>query len=160
MFVNYTPNDFPPTTGSSKFADVMPSADGRTKLPGFGLPVDHMPNWRERFPHAIADDQTTKAVTFRERRMLKFINQITDKPEWNRKVFDESIVSKWREEASEELEDETDVILSERMFDFVGSLHSSLPVIKGLTRCSASRNSARRRIYFKNQDSSMFWTLG
>jgi hypothetical protein len=104
------------------------STDERTKLPGFGLPVDYMPNWKERFPHAIADNQTTKAITFRERRMLNFINQITDKPEWDRKVFDEDIVSKWREEASKELEEENDVILSEQMFDFVREPGTSLSV--------------------------------
>lgn len=26
---------------------------GPTKLPGFGLPLDHMPEWRDRFLHAI-----------------------------------------------------------------------------------------------------------
>jgi hypothetical protein len=97
-----------------------PSIDGPTKLPGFGLPVDDMPDWKGRFPHAIADNRTTKAITFRERRMLNFINQITDKPEWNCKAFDKSIVSKWREEASKELDDDDDVILSEPMFDYVG----------------------------------------
>lgn len=31
--------------------------------------------------------------------MLAFVNHITDKPEWTRKVHDESIVAKWRKEA-------------------------------------------------------------
>ncbi len=31
--------------------------------------------------------------------MIGFINVITDKPEWTRKVFDEKIVAKWRAEA-------------------------------------------------------------
>lgn len=54
--------------------------------------------------------------------MLTFISQITDKAEWDRKVFDESIVSKWREEANRQLWGaEEDVVLSQRMFDFVGS---------------------------------------
>jgi hypothetical protein len=129
---------------------MIHSTDERTKLPGFGLPVDYMPDWKERFPHAIADNQTTKAITFRERRMLDFINQITDKPEWDRKVFDEDIVSKWREEASKELEEKNDVILSERMFDFVRCFRRARHFVVGdysrvLTRCSAWRNSAKRR---------------
>ncbi|KAJ4380321.1 hypothetical protein N0V86_004632 [Didymella sp. IMI 355093] len=38
-------------------------------------------------------------TTIRERCMLFFIDSISDKPEWTRKVHDEEIVSKWRQEA-------------------------------------------------------------
>jgi hypothetical protein len=31
--------------------------------------------------------------------MLAFIDSITDKPDWTRKVFDLDIVAKWKEEA-------------------------------------------------------------
>jgi hypothetical protein len=31
--------------------------------------------------------------------MMGMINEITDKSEWDRKVFDETIVAKWKEEA-------------------------------------------------------------
>jgi hypothetical protein len=113
------------------------STDGPTKLPGFGLPIDHMPEHTYRFPHAIADNYATQAITFRERRMLKFINQITDKPEWDRKVFDESIVSKWREEAEKKLENEDDVLLSEPMFDY-----ASLTCLSGLLNLFLTLRSA------------------
>ena len=33
--------------------------------------------------------------------MLFFIDSISDKPDWTRKVHDEHIVSKWRQEAKE-----------------------------------------------------------
>jgi hypothetical protein len=105
----------------------IPVRTSKLQLPGYGLPVQHLPmyrSWelekRERFPHAIADSCYSDGVTVRERRMLEFINKISDKPEWSRKVFDEQIVSKYRAEAcvySDELQDE---ILSEAMFDYVG----------------------------------------
>lgn len=31
--------------------------------------------------------------------MLNFVEQITNKPEWSKKVFDEAIVAKWKHEA-------------------------------------------------------------
>ncbi|KAF1929857.1 uncharacterized protein M421DRAFT_60135 [Didymella exigua CBS 183.55] len=40
-------------------------------------------------------------TTIRERCMLSFIDSISDKPEWTRKVHDEEIVSKWRQETKE-----------------------------------------------------------
>jgi hypothetical protein len=76
-------------------------------LPGFGRPLDDYPDTFEskekgtrlRFPHAIADGTVREPTSLRECRMLLFINQITDKPEWERKVFDDTIVEKWRKEA-------------------------------------------------------------
>lgn len=81
------------------------------------LPVEYLPAWNkkprwiemspsgaakvlappliERFPHAIADDTACEGVTLREQRMLDFVNGISDKPEWERKVFDEDIIAKW-----------------------------------------------------------------
>jgi hypothetical protein len=58
--------------------------DDRIRLPGFGLEKDYLPEWSRsddewaRFPHAIADTLASSGVTIRERRMLEFINQITD----------------------------------------------------------------------------------
>lgn len=62
---------------------------------------------------------------------MEFVNQITDKPDWERKVFDESIVAKWKEEAkSVELPGhEGDVFLSDKMFDNVGSLSHILILV-------------------------------
>jgi hypothetical protein len=96
----------------------------RVELPGFGLPIDFLPNWNKfstpvRFPHAIADLVASEGVTVRERRMLDFIDSITDKPGWERKVFDEEIVAKWRAEGSVQDEEIEDVYLSEQMFDYV-----------------------------------------
>ncbi|KAG9246200.1 hypothetical protein BJ878DRAFT_417509 [Calycina marina] len=99
----------------------------RTKevqLPGFGLRVNHLPNWHpdmsksERFPHAIADFFAGQGVCKREKRMLDFINKISDKPEWERKVFDEAIVAKWHSEAVVHNNALHDFVLSENMFEY------------------------------------------
>ncbi|KAB2570656.1 hypothetical protein DBV05_g10664 [Lasiodiplodia theobromae] len=106
---------------SENETSLFPGQD--TFLPGFGLPIDTWPPWsrkknKERFPHAISEFGTAKAITLRERRMLDFINKISDKPEWDRKVFDEAIVSEWRVEAMRFDDKIEDVYLSEQMFDY------------------------------------------
>ncbi|KAB8228811.1 DUF4246 domain-containing protein [Aspergillus alliaceus] len=107
----------------------------RVRLPGFGQPLNNdLPiierkegkddedgpytGQRRRFRHAISDSCNSVGVSVRERRMLEFINQITDKPEWDRKVFDEDIVSKWRNEACVHKEELGDYYLSSAMFDY------------------------------------------
>jgi hypothetical protein len=104
----------------------IPDRTSRIRLPGFGLPVQHLPTYStsnpeelERFPHAIADYLASTGVTVRERRMLEFINTISDKPDWDRKVFDEEIVSKYRAEACVYKEEIGDEMLSQEMFDYV-----------------------------------------
>ncbi|KAE8308479.1 hypothetical protein BDV41DRAFT_581455 [Aspergillus transmontanensis] len=100
----------------------------RVVLPGFGKTLNnHLPpiekegpskGQRLRFPHALCDNCYSDGVSVRERRMLDFINKITDKPEWARKVFDEDIVSKWRSEACVHSEELNDDYLSAAMFDY------------------------------------------
>lgn len=93
------------------------SSAERIKLPGFGLPLREMPPRGKRLPHAIADWCGSSGVTVYERNMLNFMSQITDKPNWDDKVFDETIVQKWRQEATTQYENFTDA-----MFDYVGPL--------------------------------------
>ncbi|KAE8136091.1 hypothetical protein BDV38DRAFT_284334 [Aspergillus pseudotamarii] len=101
----------------------------RVILPGFGQPLnDTLPTiekeegpykgQRRRFPHALRDSCYSVGVSVRERRMLDFINKITDKPEWERKVFDEDIVGNWRSEACVHSEELDDYYLSTAMFDY------------------------------------------
>lgn len=66
-------------------------------------------------------------LIFRERAMLAFMAQITEKPQWERKVFDETTVQKWRDERHE-LEASIratgqDHGFSETMFDCVRTYH-------------------------------------
>lgn len=88
-------------------------------LPGFGMPVDA--DVEPTFPLALLGGSNSKGITVREQRMMAFVSDVTDKPEWERKVFDEEIVARWREEAGATPAGlDGDVVLSEEMFDFVG----------------------------------------
>lgn len=95
-------------------------------FPGLGLPVYHQPGPDSTtggflFPLAIDRSWVSMGVTLRELRMLAFMDQITDKPEWEAKVFDETIVSRWRAEAdARPTEADGDVFMSKAMFDYVG----------------------------------------
>lgn len=103
-------------------------AETQLKLPGFGLPLDAMPKDHQygttRFPHAIADYFATDGVTIREQTMLEFMSQITDKPMWTEKIYDDTIVEKWRQEAcgTKKQQEFSDAHLSMACFDFV-SIH-------------------------------------
>ena len=119
-----------------KVAEINPSVieDGRVQLPGFGRSVNDMPekdgasDWSSgsviwllnRLPNAL-QEWAPEPLTVRERNMMQVVNAITDKPDWRRKVFDETIIAKWRAEAvTEEGQGFT-----EKMFDYV-SLHNLL----------------------------------
>jgi len=105
-------------------------SSNRIELPGFGLPVNFMPEKEDaprgldssrklnggeivRFPSAILD-WAPPAFSVRERNMLAFMDRITDKPEWRRKVFDETILQKWKSECLAR----EDWDFSEKMFSF------------------------------------------
>ena len=85
---------------------------GRVKLPGFGLPVNYRPD--EHFPNAVLDWSGT-ILTVRELNMMAIMDKITDKPDWDKKVFDDTIVQKWRHEALAT----KGMDVSEKMLDWV-----------------------------------------
>lgn len=66
--------------------------------PGFGKPIDCMPERENRFPTLLEDDWRASTLTIRELFMLWFTEQITNKPNWQTKVFDDTILCKWRAE--------------------------------------------------------------
>jgi hypothetical protein len=106
-----------------------PKAAGtfQLKVPGFGLPVNFMPSWGSRsFPNAITS-WAANNLTVRERSMMGMMNEITDKSEWDRKVFDETIVAKWKEEALAKND------FTEQMFNYVSEAR---PSVARLTRYS------------------------
>jgi hypothetical protein len=72
------------------------SQDGRLQLPGFGLPLEQSSN----IPTATGG-WWAEPITVRERTMIALMATIKDKPDWNRKVFNEDIVCKWRSEVLE-----------------------------------------------------------
>ncbi|KAJ5119067.1 hypothetical protein N7448_010775 [Penicillium atrosanguineum] len=87
-------------------------------IPGFNAPLNFRPQtnvvyeYMEGFPNAldpnhVEDGSLDRLVTHREIVMMQLMNIITDKPEWDRKVFNEHITTKWREEVAESGEDAT-----------------------------------------------------
>ncbi|KAJ3513910.1 hypothetical protein NLJ89_g2677 [Agrocybe chaxingu] len=84
------------------------SSEEQTCLPGFGQPLNYYPDGEGKdrpFPSALNPKDMDKGrtvlalTTLREFKMLQIMNQITDKPNWNTKVFDEAITEKWKSEA-------------------------------------------------------------
>ncbi|KAH7142168.1 hypothetical protein EDB81DRAFT_723437 [Dactylonectria macrodidyma] len=72
--------------------------------PGLGFPLGHMPKKGERFPLLFMEDNyengwRAATLLIRESCMLKLINELSDKPEWWRKVRDDEIASRWKKEA-------------------------------------------------------------
>jgi hypothetical protein len=78
------------------FESDQTGESGRIRLPGFGIHLGYLPELR--FPTAVLDWRAN-ILTVRELCMLSFVEQITNKPEWPKKVFDEDIVAKWKHEA-------------------------------------------------------------
>ncbi|KAK3618473.1 hypothetical protein LTR56_024606 [Elasticomyces elasticus] len=72
-----------------------------------------------RFPNAVEDWWGTP-ITVRERKMIASMNAITDKPEWQIKVFASGIAEKWRKELAEQEHrtgcEELDSCFSGKMF--------------------------------------------
>jgi hypothetical protein len=54
-------------------------------------------------------------TTLRELTMMSLMNEITDKPAWNTKVFDQAMTAKWRSEALAK----ENIDISEKMVDWV-----------------------------------------
>ena len=99
----------------------------RIKLPGFGLPVNYRPD--EFFENAVLDWAGT-ILTVRELNMMAIMDKITDKPDWDKKVFDDTIIQKWRQEAlaTEGMD------VSEKMLDWVCStIFETLVLRKNVT---------------------------
>lgn len=73
------------------------------KLPGFGRPVGIVPPdvFPMLFAHNGDDNNVWKAATLliREVCMLRLVEELTNKPEWWRKVHDPAIAARWKAEA-------------------------------------------------------------
>jgi hypothetical protein len=86
------------------------------EYPGINLPLPHMEAYEQNnagvdfyrcgsFPGAPSS--LSGLMQVREVAMLVLMDRLTDKPDWNKKVFDDSIVANWRHEAL--MQDETDL---------------------------------------------------
>ncbi|KAJ3563041.1 hypothetical protein NP233_g9195 [Leucocoprinus birnbaumii] len=89
----------------------MPTISRPPPVLGFGIRLDNAELQDDMFPCALDPDFSEEEsesrmpiLTLREIRMLQFMNQVTDKDEWEAKVFDEEITHKWKMEATGTLE--------------------------------------------------------
>ncbi|KAJ6438835.1 WD40 repeat 2 [Purpureocillium lavendulum] len=85
--------------------------DTKLTRPGFGLPLGWLPDGR--FPVLVCPPMTAanrnwadsdsewcaNTLLIREACMLKLVDDLTDKPEWWRKIHDAHITAKWKAEA-------------------------------------------------------------
>lgn len=82
-------------------------ATNTVELPGLGKPLNYMgeggDRWYDgsRFPTLLADSWNGPTLTIREVFMLWCVEQITNKPDWNKKVFDDAILAKWYAEVTQ-----------------------------------------------------------
>ncbi|KFZ18677.1 hypothetical protein V502_04004 [Pseudogymnoascus sp. VKM F-4520 (FW-2644)] len=100
----------------------MASQSTSFDLPGFSLPLNYTPNDRTShylFPNAldysdVEGGYMSRLNTHRDLLMMQVINSITEKPEWDRKVFDDKITSKWRKEIADSGKD-----ITPKMIDWI-----------------------------------------
>lgn len=78
----------------------MAAASEPLKRPGFGLPLKEISDgWNGiRFPTLLQEEWSAATLTIREVFMLWVVEQVTNKPSWNTKVFDDEILAKWKSE--------------------------------------------------------------
>lgn len=84
--------------------------------------------------------------------MLRVMDALTDKPEWDKKVFNDDIVDKWRREAL------TMPLMSERAFEWyvILDLYTTLAVQS--TSCKAIPRTIGRRLYVRRRFDSQHET--
>ncbi|KGO68163.1 Protein of unknown function DUF4246 [Penicillium italicum] len=87
-------------------------------MPGFNVKLNCQPDqnvmhtWYHGFPNALDDNELQEGylndlVTHREVLMMRVVNTITDKPQWDQKVFNKDITTKWRDEIAQSGQDVT-----------------------------------------------------
>ncbi|RBR12845.1 hypothetical protein FVER53590_30334 [Fusarium verticillioides] len=71
------------------------------ELPGFGLPVNYMPEDDRHFPILLGtgSDFVANTLTNRELCIVRIISEFTNKPDWWIKVLDGTIASRWKTES-------------------------------------------------------------
>ncbi|KAJ5937910.1 hypothetical protein N7454_004252 [Penicillium verhagenii] len=101
-------------------ASLASAAQQQSGLPGFTLPLNYVPpGWlnpfrtRLLYPHALQETEESTKV-YREILMMRVMNTITEKQDWNKKIFNEEIISKWREEILNSGQD-----ISPKMMDYI-----------------------------------------
>lgn len=80
----------------------LPDPHAGPPYPGLGLPLQgRVPFGAVCYPSVASDKSAILSVPLpvRELAMMNIMDRLTDKTDWNIKVFDEEIVAKWRAEA-------------------------------------------------------------
>ncbi|KAL2861935.1 hypothetical protein BJX68DRAFT_223519 [Aspergillus pseudodeflectus] len=114
---------------ASTRARIMSTASrpqGQLEMPGFNVPLNTDPGenvactwWTNGFPNALDSDHIhggylDRLITHREIIMMRIMNSITDKRDWDKKVFDDKITAKWRAELLQSGQD-----VSPRMINWI-----------------------------------------
>jgi hypothetical protein len=88
---------FKPNTTTIKQFRTMP------EYPGLGLPLRHFPQGNYgTYPmgiHGNCYGGDSGILPVREIAMIIIMDRLMDKPDWYKKVFDDEIIAKWRNEA-------------------------------------------------------------
>ncbi|GFF36104.1 hypothetical protein IFM58399_04436 [Aspergillus lentulus] len=90
----------------------MESGNTRFDLPGYSIPLNWSPGAPDMFPNALETSLAERLTTHREILMMRALNSITDKPDWEKKVFVEEITAKWRKEIMDSGEDITPTMMN------------------------------------------------
>lgn len=81
------------------------SGDGPLRVPGFGdMPVDYELNVKQCFAHGALLNHTGRSgraacLTVVEVYMLRIMERVTEKPNWEYDVFNDAVVAKWYADA-------------------------------------------------------------
>lgn len=80
------------------------------EYPGINVDLRHYPTGlaAKSYPigaHGNCAGAESELLPVREVFMMVLMDRLSDKPDWDKKVFDEEIVAKWRKEALEQPED-------------------------------------------------------
>lgn len=70
--------------------------------PGLGLDLRTSFDNSSHYPMAAqpnSSDHKSQVLPVRELAMMNVMDKLTDKPDWHKKIFDDTIVTKWRKEA-------------------------------------------------------------
>ncbi|KAL2849752.1 hypothetical protein BJX68DRAFT_275968 [Aspergillus pseudodeflectus] len=94
----------------------MPKQTTPFELPGWNLPLTHKPVRDVRFANALDTNDIEVGwcgytFTLRELLMMQIMESVTDKPDWEKKVYIEEITNKWREEIAQSGKDVTDSMI-------------------------------------------------
>lgn len=102
----------PSPDSDDELSSVEEPRFNHARRPGWGLAIEHRA--ADMFPTALFDTREAPLLTVREYTMMELMNRITDKPNWDAKVFDDGTVSKWKAEAM----NVSDEDVTEKMVDW------------------------------------------